>query len=51
MKLWCAMLPMLTCGGCALITATPPHVEVATVQLRGVGILNAEMQLGLCGSN
>ena len=41
----------LLCTGCALATATPPQVEVADVQLRGVGLLNQTLGVTLCVTN
>jgi len=34
--------------GCALATATPPQVEVADVQLRGIGLLTQTLGVTLC---
>jgi len=41
----------LLCAGCALTTATPPQVEVADVQLRGVGLLDQTLGVTLCVTN
>lgn len=41
----------LLCTGCALATATPPQVEVAAVQLRGVGLLDQTLGVTLCVTN
>jgi len=41
----------LLCTGCALATATPPQVEVADVQLRGVGLLDQTLGVTLCVTN
>ncbi len=41
----------LLCAGCALATATPPQVEVADVQLRGIGLLNQTLGVTLCVTN
>lgn len=41
----------LLCAGCALATATPPQVEVATVELRGVGLLDQTLGVTLCVTN
>lgn len=37
--------------GCALATATPPRVDVASVQLRGAGLLDQRLDVGLCVYN
>ena len=37
--------------GCALITATPPSVEVAGVELRAIGLLDQVLGVTLCVSN
>ena len=41
----------LLCAGCGLATATPPQVEVADVQLRGIGLLNQTLGVTLCVTN
>ena len=41
----------LLCTGCALATATPPQVEVADVQLRGIGLLTQTLGATLCVTN
>ncbi len=41
----------LLCTGCALATATPPQVEVADVQLRGVELLDQTLGVTLCVTN
>jgi len=41
----------LLCTGCALATGTPPQVEVADVQLRGIGLLNQTLGVTLCVTN
>ncbi len=41
----------LVTGGCALATAAPPRVDVASVQLRGVGLLEQDLEVGLCAFN
>lgn len=46
-----AWLAALLCTGCALATATPPQVEVADVQLRGIGLLNQTLGVTLCVTN
>ncbi len=46
---WLAAI--LLCNGCALATATPPQVEVADVQLRGIGLLNQTLGVTLCVTN
>ena len=38
-------------NGCALATATPPRVSVASVQLRGVGLLDQDLEISLCVFN
>ena len=38
-------------AGCTLLTATPPRVEVRSVELRGVGLLAQEFAVELCVSN
>ena len=38
-------------GGCALALGTPPSVEVASVQLRGLGLLDQSLDVGLCAYN
>lgn len=38
-------------AGCALATATPPTVEVADVELRGLGLLDQTLGVTLCVSN
>ncbi len=37
--------------GCALAAATPPKVEVAAVELRGLGLLDQTLGVTLCVSN
>jgi len=39
------------CTGCALATATPPQVEVAAVQVRGIGLLDQTLGVTLCVTN
>lgn len=39
------------CSGCALVTAAPPQVEVAAVELRGAGLLDQAMAVTLCVTN
>jgi LEA14-like dessication related protein len=41
----------LLCTGCVLATGTPPQVEVADVQLRGIGLLNQTLGVTLCVTN
>ena len=41
----------LLAAGCALATATPPEVEVAGVELRGLGLLDQALGVTLCVSN
>ncbi len=45
------LLLLLGLGGCALAGATPPTVEVAAVELRGVGLLDQALAVSLCVSN
>lgn len=46
-----AWLAVLLCAGCALATATPPQVEVASVRLRDVGLLDQTLDVTLCVTN
>ena len=39
------------CNGCALVTAMPPQVEVASVELRGAGLLDQTLGVTLCVTN
>lgn len=41
----------LLAAGCALAAATPPEVEVAAVELRGLGLLDQSLGVTLCVSN
>jgi len=41
----------LAAGGCAVLTATPPSVEVQRVELRGVGLLDQSLGVTLCVTN
>ena len=41
----------ILCSSCALVTATPPQVEVATVELRGAGLLDQALAVTLCVTN
>ncbi len=41
----------LLCTGCVLATATPPQVEVAAVELRGIGLLDQTLGVTLCVTN
>ena len=41
----------LLCAGCALATAAPPQVEVAGVELRGLGLMDQTLGVALCVSN
>ena len=41
----------LLASGCALATATPPEVEVAAVELRGLSLLDQTLGVTLCVSN
>lgn len=43
---WAALV-----GACALATAAPPEVRVIGVELRGVGLLEQELGVGLCVTN
>ena len=38
-------------AGCALASAAPPRIEVATVELREVGLLEQSLRVGLCVFN
>ena len=38
-------------AGCALVAADPPRVEVAAVELRGLGLLDQSLGVTLCVSN
>ena len=44
-------LVALLCSGCALVTATPPQVEVAAVGLRSAGLLDQVLAVTLCVTN
>lgn len=46
-----AALITVLCTSCALVTATPPQVEVASVQLRGAGLLDQSLAVTLCVTN
>lgn len=39
------------CSGCALVTAMPPQVEVAAVELRSAGLLDQTLGVTLCVTN
>jgi LEA14-like dessication related protein len=39
------------CAGCVLLTATPPEVEVAAVELRGAALLEQSLGVMLCVTN
>jgi len=39
------------CTGCTLATTTPPQVEVAGVELRGIGLLDQTLDVTLCVTN
>lgn len=41
----------LLCAGCALAMAAPPQIEVAAVELRGVGLLDQTLDVTLCVTN
>ena len=41
----------LLAAGCASLTATPPQVEVRSVTLRGVGLLDQALEVELCVTN
>ena len=49
------VVPVLTLalptGGCTLLTATPPRVQVQSVALRGIGLLEQSLAVTLCVSN
>jgi len=51
MRRWTVVSATALLGGCALATATPPQVEIASVQLRGVGLLEQRLDVGLCAFN
>lgn len=38
-------------AGCAVLTATPPAVEVASVELRAAGLLDQVLAVSLCVTN
>lgn len=44
---WLAAL----CGGCALVAAPPPQVEVAGVELRSASLLDQSLGVTLCVTN
>lgn len=46
-----AWLTALLCTGCALAMATPPQVEVASVRLRDIGLLDQTLDVTLCVTN
>ncbi len=46
-----AALITVLCTSCALVTATPPQVEVASVQVRGAGLLDQALAVTLCVTN
>lgn len=46
-----ALLLAFLISGCALATARPPEVEVAAVELRGLGLLDQTLGVALCVSN
>ena len=48
---WRAASLALVTSGCALATADPPRVTVASVQLRGAGLLEQDFEVGLCAFN
>lgn len=50
MKFMSVALALLA-AGCALAVATPPEVEVADVELRGLGLLDQALGVTLCVSN
>jgi len=39
------------CSGCAMVTATPPQVEVASVELHSAGLLDQVLGVTLCVTN
>ena len=39
------------CSGCALVTTTPPQVEVVAVELRGVSLFDQTLSVTLCVTN
>jgi len=46
-----AVLLTALCAGCALVTGSPPQVEVAAVQVRGAGLLDQSLAVTLCVTN
>lgn len=46
-----AVSALALASGCALVTAVPPEVEVAAVELRAVGLLDQVLRVTLCVSN
>lgn len=44
-----ALAPLV--GGCALVAPAPPRVEVAAVEVRGLGLLDQSLGVTLCVSN
>lgn len=46
-----AVLSLAILSGCALITATPPQIEVVQVQVRAGDILHQALDLSLCVTN
>ncbi len=38
-------------GGCTLLTASPPQVQVQSVQLQGLGLLDQALAVTLCVTN
>ena len=42
---------LLATSGCALLTATPPTIELRRVELRGVGLLDQALGVALCVTN
>lgn len=41
----------LLASACALLTATPPQVEVQAIELRGLGLLDQALGVALCVTN
>lgn len=48
---WGAALLAMTVTGCAIVTATPPSVEVMDVRLVGLGLTEQRLAVTLCVSN
>jgi LEA14-like dessication related protein len=46
-----ALTTLLAGSGCALITATPPSVDVTDVRLTGIGLMEQRLAVTLCVTN